>query len=358
MRPYRSLMFAPIAAALLFAGFGRAGAQTAVHSDYEPHALELLQQMAQAYTQLTSLKQETEFASSMTPIQPPPAGSPGTRVSSEPSPKPKVSLIDKDKEPDMRSQLLFQRPNLLLFETRKPSTVTGRTTVSQWVSDGRDFWSYNGEKNTYTKEKAQGRLRDFARLKNLSMGCLELLMMMGTNPFADVQRSVDSVRCDGSEEVRGVPTDVVLLKAISDAQILEVRLYIGKTDFLLRRFVVDTTPITSADTPGKIGDPLDELIDAAPAPKKGEAPAEGPDSLSGDSSVLPVKTRFGYENTITPSPRFDPATFQFGVPKDASIYTPIEDVEQASKTTYKNYLRGFVKSFRKPKGVKKGTIVR
>ncbi|HZP81300.1 MAG TPA: DUF2092 domain-containing protein, partial [Chthonomonadaceae bacterium] len=191
--------------------------------EFEPRALQLLQQMAETYAQLPALSQETIFYSAMTPL-PPPNAPPG----STPPPT-------EEKEDRRRLRLLMERPNHLLMELRQFHPATNRMMISQWVSDGKTFWTYTQERNGYTQEKAPARLRDFARMPSLNSGSLELLMLLGVNPFADLKDRVDSARYEGTASVRGVPTEVVALRVASQLETTESRLYIGKSDLLLRR---------------------------------------------------------------------------------------------------------------------------
>ncbi|HZO88554.1 MAG TPA: DUF2092 domain-containing protein [Chthonomonadaceae bacterium] len=350
------------------------GAPSGTRPDFEPRALQLLQQMADTYAHLPALSQETVFTSSITPVTPPPppggkappAAPTGGNAASEAKGTAAALPATKTQEDPRRLRLLVQRPNRLLLELRQVDPTTRKPMITQWVSDGKTFWTYSEEKNAYTKEKAPGQLRDFLRLPNLNSGSLELLMILGLNPFADLQSKVDSARYEGEEEVRGVPTEVVALRIAAPGSVTETRLYIGKQDLLLRRLVTETTPILTYNTPGKIGDPLDELLDDAPLPAEPPTPklpgpgglpaADDSDTLS--DSILPVKTRITYDNLIVAHPAFGPQEFAFAIPAGALLYQPFDPNKYPRAVARRDDLREIIKSLKSQRRSKAPKVVR
>jgi hypothetical protein len=316
------------------------GAPTTALPAFDPKAMQLLQAMADAYTHLPALDQKTEFFSALIPLTPPPGPAsasspmpdgahPGPSMPPEASwtPAPPRSApaegtrVENQRLP-RTLHLAFARPNRLLLETEETLKPGVSPVVNRWISDGKIFWTYTGEKNWYTKEKAPGRIRDFARLAHLNSGSLELLMLMGVNPFAKIRAQVDTVQYAGQETVHDVVTDVVVFTLADSTQKVEMRLYLGKDDSLLRRVFLETTPILKANGPLKVGDRLDALADDPP-PTSGDG-ADG----SNPGQSIPLIARIVYENTLDLSPRFLAQTFLYVPPKDAFYYTPPGTVQK------------------------------
>jgi hypothetical protein len=331
------------------------------HSDYDPRALQLLNDMADAYAHLEALDQESVFSSSITPLPPP-----GVKPTEAEMAKLKAAEEDDSagldsqggavmpgtgKRPsERRLRLLIERPNRLLLESQQSNSATGKM---QWVSDGKTFWTYNQSRNAYTRENAPAHLHDFLKLSNLNSGSLELLMVLGLNPFTDLQSKVDSFQYAGTAVVRGVPTEVVMLKMASKIEATESRFYIGKDDHLLYRMVTETAPVLTVLPSGKVGDPLDELLDDNPPPSAPSAsdpskPSD-PDDPNADSGSVPmVKRRIAYDNLIATHPEFGPQTFAFQIPPSALLYQPI-DLHGSRKMTPKEYLKEWIKKIKSQK---------
>lgn len=332
-------MFVGIVACLLVSPAWARNPDEAPHPEFEPRALQLLQQMAEAYAQLPALSQETIFYSAMTPL-PPPNAPPG----SAPPPT-------EEKEDRRQMRLLMERPNHLLMELRQFNPATNRVMLSQWVSDGKTFWTYTQERNGYTREKAPSRLRDFVRMPSLNSGSLELLMLLGVNPFADIKDRVDSARYEGTASVRGVPTEVVALRVASQVETTESRLYIGKSDLLLRRVVIETTPAAATRATGRIGDALDELLDDSPSAPPPPADPNAPDDPNALPPLpAPIKTRITYENILQEDPIFGPTTFHFTIPRGALLYRTLDQTNSLHTGSRKEYLRELIKSLKSQRG--------
>lgn len=338
------LMRALLIAGLLGLGAGKVSAQAAPANAYEPRALQLLQQMADAYARLPALEQQTEFYSALIPLIKPEISTANPEEKETPSPTDAAPPDSKDEKLGQRLRLLYAGPNRLLLERRDNDPATDKPVRTQWVSDGKSFWTYDEAKRWYTQEKAPARLRDFARLASLNSGSLELLMLMGINPFAGIKSQAEAVQCGGTETVRGILTEIVLLRISSPSDQTEVRLYLGKEDSLLCRLVVETSPIIKPpSTLGLAGDPLDELIQKAGAP-----PVQAsPDDIPAARSSLPMKTRVGYDNILKPRPEFDSLTFAFKIPKDALLHEPIDLNGKRSQERREEQVGTFLKQLHK-----------
>jgi outer membrane lipoprotein-sorting protein len=308
---------------------------------FDPRALQLLQEMVAAYTALPSLEQRTEFVTALIPLPPPktpfsapprtpdeadktapPAPNPDSSPSvSEPSAKP--SGPQEQKLPRVL-RLFYQQPNRLRLESQETDPETNKVLTDQWVSDGKTFWTYIAKKNWYTREKTPGRIGDFQKLSNMTSGSLELLMLMGVNPFADLKSAADAVRYEGTAVVRGVTTEVISLQMSSPVEETQARFYIGKDDHLLHRLVHETTPILGPPVPGKVGDGLDELIDNAEPvqpPVIGEDGQPIPQEVTTAPAVSPAnRTRVTYDNILRRSSALPVDTFLFTIPSNALLY--------------------------------------
>ena len=125
-------------------GLTPAAAQTANErtgaSAYDPRALQLLDRMASAYSHLSDLEQTSEFYSDLLPLAPAPvkegsASKPGSA----------------EQKPQRTLRLFFQNPNSLRLESEEPDPKSNRPLVSEWVCDGKEFWSYSADSRLYTR---------------------------------------------------------------------------------------------------------------------------------------------------------------------------------------------------------------
>ncbi len=182
-------------------------------------------------------------------------------------------------------------------------------------------------------------------------------MVLGLNPFTNLQAKVDSAQYDGTATVRGVPTDVVTLRIASRTEETQSRFYIGKEDRLLYRMVTDTAPILSPIVSGKIGDPFDELLDDNPPPSS-TPPANPNDPNAPSGSVALVKTRIAYDNVFVAHPTFGPQAFRYNIPADALFYQPLDLNGNGPKISSKEYLRELIKSVKNKQRALPPQIVR
>jgi hypothetical protein len=363
-----------VCCALIGSGVG-IGAQkaseqaSASRTAFDPHALQLLQQMAATYARLPGLDQRTEFYSASVPVKQPatavalaaepdrtdskslsqPAGngvdtSTGVRASlrsgvSTPegdADKGSTAPADAGDPPGEKLKrslrLLAVQPNLLRLELREYDQDVGHERLSEWVSDGKTFWTYTEENHHYTKETAPVRLHDFAKLNHLNTGSLELLMLLGVDPFAEVRDQVERVTYLGQATVRGVATEVVMLRAVQPMAITEARLYIGKENHLLYRLVAESTPVLKVITPGKVGDELDALVDGRGPTPPPTANTTAPQFATSETDVPdpepavpagPMKAVMAYENIISPLARTNYTNFNFVIPDGALLFEPL-----------------------------------
>jgi outer membrane lipoprotein-sorting protein len=392
--------------ALLGAGMA-AGAQTPrqqatiPRQTYDSRALQLLQQMAATYARLPGLDQRTEFSSGAFPVNPPavalaanaeraggktasqnpgptgdaPTKAAGPAKTATPASGAATATTDSsdnssDDLPGERQRrslrLLAIQPNRLRMELREYDGNLSRDTVSQWISDGKKFWTYTEENHQYTQMAAPARFHDFQKLNRLNTGSLELMMLLGANPFADVREQVDSVGYLGEATIRGSATEVVLLRAVQPTSITEARLYIGKEDHLLHRLVTESTPVEKADTPGKVGDELDALVDGRgptpPPTATANAADNAPQFANSDTDlpdpepavpVGPQKTIIAYDNIITPLTHVYDTDFRFTIPDGALLFEPLQMQSGAFKQRQQNLVDLFrsagMKKKKKPK---------
>ncbi len=322
--------------------------ETAKERASEEKALTILNEMAQAYAALPGYEQRTEFSSALIPFVPaptpfgmplPPTEEPldldapkdppsaeGAEDGNRPRKKPRLEKTGRT------LFLVYSPPNRLRLEMEEPgdSDTPGGVRKRLWVGDGKLFWSDEPSNRTYMKEASPKTLHEFPTLSSLNLTTLELLLLAGANPFAKLREETDSVRLLGSAWIRGVNTDIVDLKTHEYNADNEVRLYIGKTDRLLRRVVMDSTPIPAPLAVGKVGDPLDELVDKLDAPLPQNAPLgeqsgsfppspQFPSSLSA-AGTLPMKTRLVYDNQISVREAFPERLFQYSPPEGYSLF--------------------------------------
>ena len=288
---------------------------------YDPRATALLKRMGEAYARLGAFDLHIDISSALIPLETVPGATALSTTNVNPTP---FHNDESAMRPQSHLRLAFRHANQLLIETEQADPATGKKFDVRWVCDGQNFWSYTGDNKVYTREKAPGNIHDFARLKYLNGGTLELMMLISANPFADLLESVDNAHRLGEADVRGVATEIVSLQMEDLIEQSEMRLYIGKTDGLLHRMEIESIPVKLHDGPIKVGSKLDALLDASrpppiqqdeipsipgvPDPSKAEPPPPPP---------KPVGSFMRFENDLTPTPTFPAGTFTFTPPKGA-----------------------------------------
>lgn len=319
-------------------------------SAFDPRAMQLLDQVVAAYAHLSSLDQRTEFSSALMPLTNDTRAGTGSqgddaggKIGGRPDgsgPNAITSAAGKQ-DSEVRKlrrslRLMVSQPNYLKLELLEEGETPDTPNRSQWISDGKTFWTYtnvNSEKrpqNTYTKEKTPSDLHGFLKLQNLNTGSLELMMLLGLNPFANLREQTDSAHYEGTETVRGIQTDVVTLKTATEYESTEARFYIGKEDFLLRRVVTETTPIAhDMSTPGMVGDEYDALVIGAPKPRTAQSSdsssplTAGGDTAPPESAPAPLmRSRISYDNIISPQSSISAKDFAFTIPPGTLIFEP------------------------------------
>lgn len=313
-------------------------------SAYDAAALELLQKMVNRYAHLSALQQISEYTSSITPLGKTPAPQVQNSAGSATAPSVPEALAPSaqgDPGPgqkiDRKVTLAYAQPNYLKLEDFS-ARATDRSQGQYWVSDGKSFWAYvpnaHGQGQLlYTQEKAPRRIEDFAKLQNFDPGSLELLMLMGINPFHNLKAEVDSVRDEGETLVRGTPAEVIGMTATTPAERTDVHLYIDKSDYLLLRLTSDVTPIgAQSGQSARIDDALTEMEEERnpPPPPTTDRPQVGeanPTNFLGgpntDRPQIPQQMHMGYDNIITRAPLFSQETFAFTPPNGASRFLPV-----------------------------------
>ncbi len=306
----------------------------------------LLRQMVEAYSHLPSLQQQSVYTSTLVSLKPVIAKAPSVGAAGKVDAPPKPGVIVSPAKPgdddvaddspkrrvDRTVDLLYVQPNLLRI-TDSHANATGPGDVSKWVSDGKFFSvfvpkSHNSESLLYTKEKAPRNIHDFVRLQNLDGNSLELVMLMGINPFQNLTPDVATVRVEESATVRGVDTQVVSMLSASRTERDLLYFYIGKSDHLLHRFVSEVSPIDNKTETPRIGDALDDGVDGSGGsnpPEVGQDPDHPLDP--GDSSTgqrtEAKRTRVVYDNVMTPVTHVEQAAFAFTPPTGAALFTPL-----------------------------------
>jgi hypothetical protein len=291
--------------------------QAADEARYDPRASLLLKRMAETYSRLGAFDLRTDVSAALIPLDTVPDSiAPTTNVNPTP-----FNIDESTLRPRSHLHLAFRQSNRLLMETEEADATTGKNFDLRWVCDGQYFWSYTGDKKIYTREKAPGSIHDFARLQYLNAGALELIMLIGPNPFADLQQNVEGAHLLGEADVRGIPTQVVSLQTEDPLERSELRLYIGKADSLLYRMEIESIPVKLHDGPIKVGSKLDGLLDAdKPIPiKQEDIPSipgvPDPPLPEPPKPHKPVGSFLRFENDLTLSPTFSNDTFAFIPPK-------------------------------------------
>ncbi len=285
---------------------------------FDPRASLVLKRMGEAYSRLGACDLHIAISSALIPLDAVPDSTALSTTNVNPTP---FHVDESTLRPQTQLHLAFRQSNRLLMDTVQPDPVTGKNYDLRWVCDGQYFWSYTGSKNIYTREKAPSNIHDFSRLEYLNSGTLELILLIGPNPFADLQQSVDSAHMADDALVRGIPTEVVRLQFETPLEKSEIRLYIGKADSLLYRMEIASIPITPYDGPIKVGSKLDGLLDASkPKPSQQDYDPSNP-GMPDPSAQPPPKPHksFGsftrFENDLDLSPSFANDTFTFTPPK-------------------------------------------
>lgn len=308
---------------------------------YDPRATQLLKKMGEAYAHMGALDLHIDISSMLIPIDDTPDAKAKSDVADF-----QVDEIKMQRQGKLH--LAFQPSNRLLIESEQTNALTHQAYDLRWVSDGQSFWSYTGEKKIYTREKAPGSIHDFARLKYLSGGMFELLMLIGPSPFDEILENVDRSRRIGEANIRGIATEVVSIETTDPIEQAEMRLYIGRDDALLYRTEIRSIPVIPHQGPIKVGSKLDALLEAnQPPPVKQEDMPDIPTSTpSGEPVPEPPKpqkpsgsfTRF--ENMLDLRPSFPPGTFAFTPPKGSLMMgeqppgkhlTPKQKLEEMAK---------------------------
>ena len=295
----------------------------------EPKAVRILKEMTERYSKLTSFKQVTSYSSIALPINPeeisdvptPSAVSINQRKDANASPE-TLELISnetdnalkKERSLDRSISLSYRSPNRLRMEFSFLGDK-GKTETQSRICDGKILWSFDSEKNLYSKIKAPKYLRDILRVGKQTDGTLELAMLMGIDPFAETLKNTLGVHCVGREQIADQLADIVSIATRTDKQDVQTRLFIGAESKLLLKMQVETTPLakriaTSVTVPESVN-PLDELKAPLVAPKS--------DILEADPEDAVIRNRVivTFDNEVKSAPVFDETFFAFEPPASA-----------------------------------------
>ncbi|MCC6728308.1 MAG: DUF2092 domain-containing protein [Chthonomonadales bacterium] len=249
-----------LVALVLALGPGAAGADEAAE------AARVLAEAARAYRGLHVLSQETTFT-----------GDSGTFAR------------------PVRTHLVFRRPNRLLLELWQKTPDRPEPVVTRCVCDGETLWVYREAQGYYTRDRAPKDARAF-----LDLGAsLELAAIAGIDPFAGLAKQT-RLRLLPGEVVDGVMTDLVAVDVSGD-RLAEARLYVGRQDRLIRRFVYD-------------------------APEKrlgGERLSEG--ARDTQNLTLPA-IRYQYDNAVSPDTKPPDSVFRWQAPPGAMEFRPLSQL--------------------------------
>lgn len=319
-----------------------------------PHANDeaasILRQMAEAYSRLPSLQMHSVYTATLLSTTPEISkatlvggGDDGSKsavptkpnATAAPSKSSEADVADDspNRRVDRTVDLLYVQPNLLKI-TDSRTNATKPSEISTWVSDGKIYSafvpkSHNSDALLYTQEKAPHTIRGFARLQNLDAGSLELVMLMGINPFQNLTPNLAAVRVDDPATVRGVETNVVTIISVNRSERDILHFYIGMEDHLLHRFISEVSPVETENKGArKIGDALDEDAD--------ESRPDNPSSVGSDSDhpleagdarlsqrTEAKRTRIVYDNVMTTVSHVEHGDFTFSAPTGASIFFPV-----------------------------------
>ncbi len=333
----------------------------------DPRARLVIARMADAYRSLKTFSARTNFYSEtiaftpgnspFAPLEAPKEGKEKDTLANPPiAPKevtpPKDSAIPAtdttgEKPNPTRIQMprsirfLYAQPNRFRLELKDEGT--GQPMNYQWVCDGKEFFTTMPERNFYTREKAPSRLADFVKMDRMNLSSWDVLMIMGVNPFENLDEIMDSVQYGGVETIHKETTEVVIMRWSSPQKEVEYRFYVGKEDGLLRRVIQEELPITGPPEPGKVGDALDELADIGQAqpvePPAGLTPEEREVSLQPPPMSRAVsrafKTRIIYDYILERDTKKEEDPFVFTPPKDAWLYGPVKP-KKLKLRDYKN----------------------
>lgn len=327
---------------------------------YDSHALQLIKQMADAYAQLTTLDQTTEFLVLRTPFL--------TEKEKEKRdkalPVPEEGTLPRvpvEKPLGRTVHLMLSAPNHLRIETTDTGDGAKLQTFDS-VCDGKVFWTFDSVKNLYTRERAPRQMRDFQKI-TLSNTTLELMMVIGINPFTDIENQFDGAKYEGLHDVRGVQTDLVTLTSLSDDKVQLMHFYIGTEDLLLHRLIVESTPIVRPMV-RPVHDPLDDLLVRPKTPPPSTEPSTttsketSPTVAPGFEDPHPIAPpagptfmRITVDNFITPNPLFTEKAFQYEPPQGARLYQGVAGSNDLGKLSNTVALEEIL---RKARGARKG----
>ena len=339
----------------------------------DPRAISSLREMQKRYAQLGAFELETSFLSfsefldengnvlpkdsSATPPRTEPSAATGESTPNS-DPKTKKDETAKSVDPNRgdendthtmprKVRLRYLPPNRLKFELIEIG-VGEKETAESWISDGKFFWTFNPTKNIYTKCSAPRNMRDFAKSGKISGGSLELAMIMGLDPVAEMEKEADEIAFSKVEKIESREMEVVLLRTHTDKHDVETTFFIGADSRLLERMKISTLPrarVAPTEKPTAFEpNPLDQLREPLSTQNGGIQEA------SDDDEKVQTKVTVVYENSIKRDPVFDVLTFAFEPPAKALYQAGLKEktkrktVVQQALEIAKEKRKGVVKS--------------
>lgn len=183
----------------------------------DPRAQAVLVEMTKAYTDLRTLEQETTWE---------PGGDMGRMV---------------------RSRLVIQRPNRVLLEITERRPPIPDPVTSHILCDGKKLFTHIQPNGWFETSKAPKDLAGF-----MFTTCVEMAAIGGADPFSQILRQARSLVLEGPEILDGVNADILSYDLGNKERNASLRLYVGREDHLIRRFVMDSNPIPREKKPDEL----------------------------------------------------------------------------------------------------------
>ena len=199
--------------------------------------------------------------------------------------------------PIQSMKLIYQRPNRLSLEIKKPSASADKQEpdVTQVVCNGKELFTYQQVQGFYSKEKAP---KDTKELQ-LFIASIEMAAITGLEPFEALEKTARSTSLASGPDVDAVSTNEITFDVSDNMRKATIKIYAGKQDHLIRKLAFDAKPIPQPKPDKKIEDPNE--------PPPPEAQEERPVSVS-------------YENHIESKGGFPKEVFAWSPPKGVFEY--------------------------------------
>ena len=228
-----------------------------------------------------------------------------------------------------RASISIERPNRVYLEIVRTTPERPIPTTTRIVCDGKYLYTYLEARAQYTRIPAPKLLSD---MNNIAAG-LEMSALTGSDPFAEMVRTSQSMTLLGTAPVDNVQTEVVEIINSEANKILSMRLFIGQSDHLLRRMEYAArfiqVPVSSV---GQFG--AEEL------------PALDP----------PRPIQFAYQNRLRVDQKITNGTFDWVKPAGVALLEEQSLAPVAPKSTGKKVKKGASPILGVPEGTKIYTL--